>query len=71
MAKGTASDNQIDKAIVGNDPRQKLTVDDVLEVDKLIEDGWSNPEIAARYDVTRHAIYRIRTGDNWSWLTGR
>ncbi len=52
---------------VGN---SKLKEDEVLEVVKLLEDGFPQTEIGEFFGVSNHTIHKIKTGANWSWLTG-
>ena len=49
----------------------KLTEKDVLEIKDLLQEGrLLQTEIAKIYGVSNHAIFRIKAGDNWAWLTG-
>lgn len=48
-------------------PGAKLTEQDVL---KIVQDKRLNRVIAEDYGVERSAIYAIKTGRSWSWLTG-
>lgn len=48
----------------------KLTNYQVLEIKNLLDKQVSLTEIAKIHNVTIHAIFRIRHGYNWSWLTG-
>lgn len=47
-----------------------LTEQQVLEIKDLLLSGHSQKDIAAQFNVTNHAIYRIHRGFNWQWLTG-
>jgi predicted DNA-binding protein YlxM (UPF0122 family) len=44
---------------------KKLSVDDISEVRKLFEKGFTNQEIAKKFGVSRENIYRIRAGKAW------
>lgn len=49
----------------------KLTDKEVLEIRDFLNEGYlSQKEIAALYGVSNHAIFRIKAGHNWAWLTG-
>ncbi|CAH9015325.1 putative NUMOD4 motif-containing HNH endonuclease [Vibrio phage 177E37-1] len=48
----------------------KLKESEVLEIVDLFSNGWSQTDIASKFDVTNHCIYRIVRGKNWKWLTG-
>lgn len=48
----------------------KLTEHDVLEIVSEYENGRTLTDIAAKFDVTIHCVYRIVRGFNWNWLTG-
>ena len=48
----------------------KLNELDVVEIANLIKSGFSNREIAARYNVTHENIQHIRKGHTWSHITG-
>lgn len=49
----------------------KLREEDVLEIVKLLRSKELNQtEIAKIYGVSPHAVFRIKAGDNWAWLTG-
>lgn len=51
--------------------KAKLTEKQVLEIKDLLAEGilFQN-EIAEMYNVSPHAVFRIKAGDNWAWLTG-
>ena len=71
LLKGTQDDNMRDLALAGNSTLRKLTPAAVLEIDELIEQNWSDAEIAEDYPVGRTAVANIRSGYRWGWLTGR
>ena len=50
--------------------RAKLSEEEVLGIKSDLEEGLSQTEVAKRYNVTNHAIFRIQHGYNWAWLTG-
>lgn len=58
------------KNIGSNNRASKLTEEQVLKIKCHLEDGKSLSYIASQFAVTIHAIFRIRHGYNWSWLTG-
>jgi len=73
---GSHQDNMADASAKGRmtgGPRgsqvgsSKLTESDVMDIRASSEPG---PKIAARYGVTKEAIYAIRTRKNWGWLRG-
>ena len=43
----------------------KLTVEKVLEIKKLLEQGKNVIKIAAKYKVSDVQVYRIKRGENW------
>jgi len=47
-----------------------LTEEQALDVKYLLERNTPIKMIANKYDVGIHTIYKIRSGQNWSWLTG-
>lgn len=49
---------------------QKLQDQDVLEIIKLLEQGWSVSKVAANFNVDISTIYAIRSGKSWSRVTG-
>lgn len=51
--------------------RAKLVEADVLNIDARLKAGESVAVLAARYNVTKRAITKIESGDNWSAVTGR
>lgn len=59
------------KNIGENNAASKLTQKEVTEIVELLElNRYTLQEIGDKYKVTPHAIYRIKHGHNWSWLTG-
>lgn len=49
----------------------KLTEQDVREICCFLDAGYSIIEIAKGYEVSQATISYIKTGETWSWLTGR
>lgn len=47
-----------------------LTEKQVLEIVELLNMGLTQTEIALEYGVSMGAISGIKSGKNWSWLTG-
>lgn len=48
----------------------KLSEEQVLEIKDMLERGSSQSHIGRFFNVSNHAIHRIKHGDNWAWLTG-
>lgn len=48
-----------------------LGEEDVLLIDKLLRENYSQTEISRMFEVSNHAVHRIAKGYNWGWLTGR
>ena len=49
----------------------KLSEGDVTTIAALLKScELKQTEIARMYGVSPHAIFRIKAGDNWAWLTG-
>lgn len=49
----------------------KLNEDQVTIIGYLLRNtDMTLKEIGDQFNVSSHAIFRIKTGDNWSWLTG-
>jgi hypothetical protein len=46
----------------------KLTNDDVIEIKKLIKNGYSNTEIGKLFGVSCGCIYSIRVGKSWTHI---
>lgn len=53
-----------------NNLKSKLLEVDVLNIRLDLEKGLTQTEVAKRYNITNHAIFRIQHGYNWAWLTG-
>jgi hypothetical protein len=51
-----------------NNGRSKLTIQDVLIVKHLLNEGSLIKEIASMFEVDRKTIYDIRSGKNWGYL---
>jgi len=51
--------------------RTPLTDDQVMEIDTLLQDGYSVKELAANYGVSLNTIREIRSGRRWFNVTGR
>lgn len=48
---------------------QKLEVEDIPLIRALFAQGVPVPEIAAKFEVSKYTIYRIRNGKTWSQIT--
>jgi group I intron endonuclease len=60
-----------EKALIGElNPSSKLTKGMVLEIKKMIDSGLTLRKISENFDVTLDCISKIKSGDNWSHLTG-
>ena len=69
----TSSDNSLHscyKTTGSKNGVSKLTEEEVKNIADLIKIGMKQTAIAQMYGVTPHCIFRIKAGDNWSWLTG-
>lgn len=73
---GSHQDNMTDASVKGRmsgGPRgsqvntSKLSEADVLHIYSSSEPG---PQIAAKYGITKEAVYAIRSRKNWGWLHG-
>lgn len=60
-----------EKALVGElNPSSKLTNENVLEIKKMIDSGLNLQKISNIFNVTIDCIAKIKSGNNWSHLTG-
>lgn len=51
--------------------RAKLSLSDVIEIKKKVQEGWTQTELAALYKVNQSAISRVASGKRWNRaLTG-
>lgn len=48
----------------------KLTEADVRLIDGLLAEGLSLGKIAAKFDVSRNAVWDIKRGYTWKHITG-
>jgi len=72
---GTHKDNVIDMINKGRDSygenkgerngQSKLCVDDIIEIKKMLDMGYTCQEIADNFNVSRRAIGLIRSGERW------
>lgn len=72
---GTPGDNVADKVAKGRQPRGSahknalLTEEQVREIRRLRNDcGWKLKDIGDRFGVTKHTIWAIMKGRNWSHI---
>lgn len=63
--------NRQREAKVGNTYAAKLSEEDIIIIDFLLQFGMSGLDIADIYNVDKHTICRINTGRAWSNITGR
>lgn len=67
LAYGTIKDNMID-AYKNGINHQKLSVDDVLEIKKLLGIGTKQTVIAFLFGVSDDAVSRIKRGKRFNWI---
>jgi len=71
LRAGTKKDNACDMARRGRQQKQKLSVDDVLEIVTLVKGRrLTRQVISEKYNVTKSIISGIVTGRSWSHTTG-
>lgn len=51
-----------------NNGQHKLTEQNIYQIREMIEQGYSQREIAKRFDVSHQQISDIKSGKIWSWL---
>lgn len=49
-------------------PLAKLTIENVIEIRKMISGGYKDKEISQLFNVSPDAIRNIRTGRRWAWV---
>lgn len=75
LSWGTPKDNSQDMVLQGRslrgsqNPSSSLDEVKVLNIAAILADE-TDSQISRTYGVSSGAIWRIRTGRNWSWLTG-
>jgi hypothetical protein len=52
-------------------PKQQLSVEDVLAIDKALTAGGKPIPLAREFNVAVQTIRNIQTGRNWTQVTGR
>lgn len=75
LAWGTLDENALDRDVHGRTVRGEAAPKALLserQVREIWEARASTPaaDVAARYPVSRHAVYDIWRGKTWGWLTG-
>ncbi len=71
---GTPLENTQDMIAKGRKPMgedvpiAKLTKVQVIQIKRLLYEGYSVSSIAEEYDVSRMNIYHIKSGRNWGWV---
>lgn len=76
ILEGTQQQNIDDTIRDGRKPRgtkttmAKLTEYQVLAILDRLANGETMTELADEHGVTIHAIFRIKSGKSWKWLTG-
>lgn len=76
---GTYSDNQQDMIIKGREKRaygvksgtSKLSEKDIIDIKRLRNDGVKVSDISKKYPVNVRQIFRILSGERWSFKTER
>lgn len=48
----------------------KLTADDVRLIDALLAEGLSQSDIARKFNISRNAVWDIKSGYTWKHITG-
>lgn len=49
----------------------KLSEQQVLEIDQLLQQKMPGRSIALLYGISQTQVHNIKTGWNWAWLTRR
>lgn len=76
LAVGTFKENGEDKINHGTsclgrrNGNNKLTEKQVIKIKSMLSSGKSTVQISKLFGVTETAIYEIKQGKNWGWLTG-
>lgn len=65
---GTQTDNMQDKVDKGKNNTQILCKDQVFEIYKLRDSGWSAKKLSLKYGLSIHGIRRILEGNSWKRL---
>ncbi len=68
LSEKSTKENLRETAIRKRNPKQKLTVDDVLEIKRELAKGTSLSTLAKRYGTSSVAISFIKTGRTWSYV---
>ena len=72
LSVGTNAENQHQKKVRGNGRGKsssvKLTESDVKIIKERLTNGETGVSISKSFNVTRDCIYKIKSGDNWSWV---
>ena len=66
---GTHLENARDKILKGRCKINKLSVENVKEIKKLLRIGVRNDRIAQDFGVSSSAVSLIKLGKTWSWLS--
>jgi len=73
---GSTDDNMKDMAVKGRaatqkgerNPSAKLTVSQVKQINRAIESGLNNKQIAQNFPVSHSMVSKIRVGKSWSHI---
>jgi hypothetical protein len=76
LVEGTVADNNQDKVdrdrsyhpTGERNPSAVLTEEDVFEIRRLHEDGWSRSYIAKQFNINNNMIYQITTRRTWKHI---
>jgi hypothetical protein len=64
----TASANAQERSVHGTQAKQRLTVNDVIEIKRLKAIGLSHNQVAIRYGLRKSYVALIHTGRKWGWV---
>jgi hypothetical protein len=62
--------NTIDMIHKSRGPLQKLNPSDIVEIRKMLAEGYGVEDLAVRYSVHPYTIRRIRNGSRWGHVQG-
>lgn len=73
---GTLAENNADKVAKGRDydkrgsanPNVKLTAQNVMEIKQLRNSGWTQQQIADRFNIAQPYVSRVLRGETWKHL---
>jgi hypothetical protein len=71
---GTIQENNLDrdkkgrKALGENNGKSKLTLNDVIEIKRLLDSGFSVAEVSRRFNSKHSTINAVKIGRSWTWV---